>query len=372
MSPTALILTPDFPPALGGIQVVMHRVAAEGRDFRYVVVAPDHPDAGGFDTHQPFEVRRTWAPRREPRLRLPPFIVGGYRIARQLRPDVILSGHVWSAPAARFAARRLDVPYVQYLYADEVPAHPRIARAAVRGASRVIAISRHTADLAHRAGAEPTKVAMIPPGIDPPQVAGGGREPGATILTVARLTDRYKGHDVVMAAMPRVIEAVPEARWVIVGDGPLRAELEALAHCHGVADQVTFTGAVTDAERNAWFERSHVFVMPSRLPPSGGGEGFGIVYVEAGSYSLPVVAGNVAGALDAVRHRETGLLVDPESASEVAQALIDLLVNRDLASNLGRRGSDFAAEFAWPTIAGRVEDVMRAALHGGPRVGEAA
>src|SRR5207253_143715 len=98
-----------------------------------------------------------------------------------------------------------------------------------------------------------------------------------TIITVARLVDRYKGFDVTIRALPLVRARVPGARWIVVGDGSLRGELQAMADSEGVADCVTFAGALDDAGRDEWLDRADVFVMPSRLMPYGlGGEGFGI------------------------------------------------------------------------------------------------
>jgi phosphatidylinositol alpha-1,6-mannosyltransferase len=109
------------------------------------------------------------------------------------------------------------------------------------------------------------------------------------------------------------------------------------------------TAVVTDAERDAALDRAHVFAMPSRLPPGGvGGEGFGIVYLEAGAHRLPVVAGAVGGALDAVVHEKTGLLVDPEDVGAVAQAVGDLLLDPQRAGELGDAGREHAQGFAWP------------------------
>ena len=83
--------------------------------------------------------------------------------------------------------------------------------------------------------------------------------------------------------------------------------------------------------------------MPSRLPAGGfAGEGFGIVYLEAGAYGKPVVAGNVGGAVDAVLDGETGLLVDPTDALEVADAITRLLLDEQLATRLGGAGADRA------------------------------
>jgi phosphatidylinositol alpha-1,6-mannosyltransferase len=146
---------------------------------------------------------------------------------------------------------------------------------------------------------------------------------------------------------------------VVIGDGPLHAELVELARTRGVSDMIVFTGPLSDDERDAWLDRAHVFVMPSRLPPRGrGGEGFGIVYLEAAAHSLPVVAGKVAGAVDAVDDGNTGLLVDPTSPTAVADAVLELLLDRRKADALGRAGAARAADFAWPKVAARVEDVL--------------
>jgi glycosyltransferase involved in cell wall biosynthesis len=92
------------------------------------------------------------------------------------------------------------------------------------------------------------------------------------------------------------------------------------------------------------------------------GEGFGIVYLEAGVYGKPVVAGNVAGALDAVADGESGLLVNPTDSPAVASAIARLLHDRDLARRLGEAGARRAQGFAWPLIAERVEAVLLSQL----------
>jgi phosphatidylinositol alpha-1,6-mannosyltransferase len=185
-----------------------------------------------------------------------------------------------------------------------------------------------------------------------------GRLETPTVVTVSRIEDRYKGHDVMASAMPLVRSRVPDAQWVVVGDGPLRGEMVRLADTVGVSDAVRFCGALDDDRRNDWLDRAHVFAMPSRVPPGGAGEGFGIVYLEAGVHALPVVAGRAGGALDSVVDDVTGLLVDPTDHTEVAAAVTRLLTDRELAERMGRAGSARAREFAWPHIAGRLEGLL--------------
>jgi phosphatidylinositol alpha-1,6-mannosyltransferase len=130
----------------------------------------------------------------------------------------------------------------------------------------------------------------------------------------------------------------------------------------GLSEAVEFRGAVDDAERDACLSRAHVFAMPSRSPPAEiGGDGFGIVYLEAAAWALPAIAGDVGGPREAVVHEQTGLLVNPENAAAVAAALLDLLRHPHRARKLGLQGRERASnEFTWDTIGERVEDVLRA------------
>jgi phosphatidylinositol alpha-1,6-mannosyltransferase len=229
----------------------------------------------------------------------------------------------------------------------------------VTRADVVIGVSRYTCELARGVGAQDGKIRRINNGVDVPDSLAPRREGRPTILTIARLEDRYKGHDVMLRALPLVRAQIPDVHWVVVGDGPLRQVLEPLAHGLGVNGAVHFAGSVSDVERDAWLGRADVFAMVSRLPAGGfAGEGFGIVYLEANAHGVPVVAGNVGGATDAVVHGQTGLLVDPTDHVAVADALVRLLRDRELARRLGTAGRERARCYTWSKVAERVEDVL--------------
>jgi phosphatidyl-myo-inositol dimannoside synthase len=269
---------------------------------------------------------------------------------------VCLSGHIVTSPATALLARRGGAPTAQYFHANEIGHKPRLAAFAARTAGASIVVSSYTAGLLAAVEPRPGDVRLIPPGIALPeeveaQPAGGP----PTFVTVARLVEPYKGHDVLLEALPAVRARVPDAQWVVIGDGPLRAPLEARARATGLGDAVRFLGSVPDTERDGWLARADVFAMPSRLP--GGrlaGEGFGIVYLEAARFATPSLAGNVGGAVDAVADGETGLLVDPTDVAAVADALATLLADRELARRLGAAAAARVQQFAWPVIAARV------------------
>lgn len=357
--PRVLVITPDFPPARGGIQILTHRIVSLLRALEPTVVTLGHREARAFDQQLQFRIVRT---RATPGTRT--FTIAGLNVAAGIlglreRPNVVLSSHIVAGPSAAYLREWLGIPFVQYVYAKEVGARPALARFAFTRADRIIAISRYARDLGVGAGARASRVALIPPGVDLPVACSLTRDRSngpPTILTISRLDDRYKGHDIMLRALPLVRVEVPDVRWCVVGDGPLRPMLEERARTMGLGDAVQFLGSVSDEIRDRMLAESDVFCMVSRLPAGGfAGEGFGIVYLEANAHGLPVVAGAVGGAIDAVVAGETGLVVDPEDHVAVADALARLLRDPDLARRLARNGRARAETFTWASAAQRVE-----------------
>jgi phosphatidylinositol alpha-1,6-mannosyltransferase len=359
-----LLLTPDYPPARGGIQTLLGRLVEHAHGLDWTVVALGHPEAREHDRAHGVPVRRVAlpGPRAASVAALGAFGVGE---ALRLRPDLVLSGHVVTAHAAGAIHRLLGTPWIQYVYAAELLHRPSLARFAVTRAHATVALSGYARSLALDAGADSERVHVIAPGIDPP--VSTERTPAArpTILTISRLCERYKGHDVLARALPLIRARVPEVEWVVIGDGPLRPALAELARALGVERQVRLLGSVNDRERDAWLSRAHVFAMPSRLPGDGlAGEGFGIVFLEAAARGLPVVAGNVGGALDAVLDGRTGHLVDPADPHALAHVIAELLLDPARASALGSEGAQWALRFQWQLAAARFEQLVRAAVGG--------
>jgi phosphatidylinositol alpha-1,6-mannosyltransferase len=163
-----------------------------------------------------------------------------------------------------------------------------------------------------------------------------------------RAVHAYKGIDTVIRAMPRILEAAPHARYTVVGDGDYRPQLERLALSTGVGAQVTFAGEVTDAELVKHYRSCSLFVLPSRASERASGqwegEGFGRVYVEAALAGKPVVGSRDGGAAEAVLEGKTGLLVNPCSPTEVADAVTGLLKSPARAAAMGTEGQRWALE----------------------------
>jgi phosphatidylinositol alpha-1,6-mannosyltransferase len=358
----ALVLTPDFPPAPGGIQHLVHRIVTHAPGLQCRVVTLNCPGAAEFDRNDHTDVRRV---RELPTARrYSTLALNGAAVKEALayRPEVVISAHIVMSPGASMIRRILRIPVVQYFHGKEIGVRPSLARFAARNADACIVVSRYTGELVANAGGMEENIHLIHPGVDLPEGRRSeSRADRPTVLTIARMEDRYKGHDVMVRAMSLVAARVPGAQWIVIGDGPLRAAIGELASSTDLdPGAIRLLGAVSDHERDAWLDKAHVFAMPSRMPAGGYvGEGFGIVYLEANAHGCPAIAGGVGGAVDAVVDGKTGLLVDAEDHIDVGNALVALLNDDERREEMGRAGELRAEEFAWPRTATRVAHLVQ-------------
>lgn len=166
------------------------------------------------------------------------------------------------------------------------------------------------------------------------------------IVTVSRLVPR-KGVDRVIMALPRVLAAVPDVHYLVVGDGPQAAELRELAARSGVADRVSFTGPVPHADVPRYLALAELMAMPNRRMPDGEDDGVSLIFFEANACGLPVIAGRAGGAPEAVEDGVNGLLVDGDDVISVASAITRVLCEADLAARLASNGLSRTANVGW-------------------------
>jgi phosphatidylinositol alpha-1,6-mannosyltransferase len=178
-----------------------------------------------------------------------------------------------------------------------------------------------------------------------------------TLLTVARLVER-KGIDTVIKALPELCLHYADLHYFIVGQGPDRKRLEALARSNGVADRCHFLGAVSHQELPGVYMAGDIFVMPARAAgPSV--EGFGLAFCEASASSRPVIGTNSGGIPDAVKHGETGLLVPPDDPQAFGDAVARLLTEPAYAEQLGAQGRRYIEQNGtWEHAATRLYQYM--------------
>jgi glycosyltransferase involved in cell wall biosynthesis len=253
-------------------------------------------------------------------------------------------------------------PYMTCVHGIEVWTRldgPR--RWGLRNADRVVATTSYTADrLTLEQGVERARVTCVPLALEP---AWTERQPSPAtrksagdqlvLLTVSRLaaSERYKGVDSVISALPELLRSFPRLRYRVVGTGDDLPRLRALAATAGVEAAVEFTGLADHQRLLDEYAGCDVFVLPSE------GEGFGLVYLEAMSFGKPVVALRAGGVPEVVRHGETGILV--ASQAEVAGAVGELLASPEMRARLGSAGRRLVeTEYSMDVYATRVAALL--------------
>jgi phosphatidylinositol alpha-1,6-mannosyltransferase len=359
----AVLVTNDFPPHHGGIQRMMSHLARELQlqGTRVVVVAPQIRKAAAFDRAQAFRISRYLDLGR---------LIGFASmtitlfIARLREKKSFTIASMWfpAGLAACIVPRAFRGRLGVLAHGTEIAPQRRGVRRRLmhyvfKRADVIIANSAFTRGLLEQAGIG-GPISVVHPGIDAQRLVVE-RSSVPTLLSVGRLVAR-KGFDRTIAALPAVLEQFPTAHYEIVGCGPQRAELEALAKRLNVEDHVVFLGPVDDEEMQKAYSRAWVFALPVRAIDNDV-EGFGVVYLEAAMAELPCIGGLASGAEDAIAADETGLLVDGESSTEVAAAAIALFSNPMLARAMGVRARERAlAHFTWTRFASDILKLVRA------------
>lgn len=382
-----LLVTRNLPPLVGGMERLNWHMAEElAKAAEVRVIGP-----GGSAAQAPAGVAVREAPLRP----LWKFLWQARRLARRearaWQPHIVLAGSGLTAPVARAAARVCAARTCVYVHGLDVAVKHLVYRAiwlrAIRNMDRVIANSRATAKLCRDIGVDPTRVAIVHPGVDLPNeaadsdpsfrrksesstVASSDGQANATsrfrrqhqlgerpvLLSVGRLSTRKGLREFVSQALPRIVAARPDAMLLIVGDAPRQAlhakaqtptSIQAAADAAGVGAHIKFLGVITDyAALGAVYRAANLHVFPVRDLP-GDPEGFGMVAVEAAAHGLPTVAFANGGVVDAVLEGESGRLATPGDYTLLAENIIATLAEGDMWH---ARCLAFAQRFAWPAF----------------------
>jgi phosphatidylinositol alpha-1,6-mannosyltransferase len=361
-----LLVTNDYPPKTGGIQVYLHELWRRLDDGRAVVLtASSHEDAALFDASSEIVVERVSSST----LFLPSW--RAYRAIeaaiKRHDPELVLLDPAWPLG---LLGPRLSRPYGVILHGAEVTIPGRLPIVASslryvlkRARVAVCAGSFPEEEAQRNAGDMLCPVVQIPPGVDTQRFVPidrdrrrevrekmGFGDDDFLVASYSRLVPR-KGMDTLIRASARLRERYPHLRAVIGGAGRDRARLERLAaKLHA---PVTFLGRVDDDLLPEWLAASDLMVMDCRSRWFGlEQEGFGIVFVEAAACGVPQIAGRSGGSDDAVRDGETGIVLNnPRSVGDLASAMSSLIDDDERRVRYGLMARDVAVrEFAWDRL----------------------
>jgi glycogen(starch) synthase len=237
----------------------------------------------------------------------------------------------------------------------------KIEKQAAQKATLVVTISRYSVQkIVELYGVDENKIRIVPNGVDlqrfkpdndteeAKKLVGDNNE--HLVLFVGNLIPR-KGLHFLVEAAKQVIKETKKTKFVVVGDGPLKNNLILYAQQQGVFDNFAFLGKVSDSVLPQLYSYADLFVSPSVQ------EGQGITFLEAQASGKPVVAFNVSAISEVIKHKQTGLLVEPNS-QQLGNVISDLLSNDGLREKMGKSGRDFvSSRFSWGVCAQKLFQV---------------
>jgi phosphatidylinositol alpha-1,6-mannosyltransferase len=370
---THLLVTNDFPPKVGGIQVYLWELWRRLDPTTFAVLtASSHPDAAAFDAEQAERGVRIERIRQRVLAPTPGLVRRIREAAERVGADLVVLDPAFPLS---LVGPRLGMPYAVILHGAEVaiPGRLPLSRSllahVVRHASLVVSAGGYPAAEARRAvrGRNMPPVVEVPPGVDlerfTPLDSGerararvdlGLPAAGPLVVSVSRLVPR-KGMDVLVDASVILAERYPDLTVAVAGRG---RDAERLAgHVAETGAPVRLLGGVSDEDLPRLVGAADVFAMLCRNRWLGlEQEGFGIVFVEAAAAGVVQVAGASGGAGEAVEDGVTGVVVRrPAEASDVARAIAGLLADPDRRSVMGaaaRRRAE--ASFDYDLLAPRL------------------
>src|SRR3989338_4529479 len=367
------LITLEYPPQIGGIATYTHELAKTlSSSHTVLVLAPRFHNKAGqeeWDSHVPYSVMRKQL--FFPRILWPrwlPLLLHAFRIAKKEHVHLFMIHHVLpSGYVAKILKKFLHIPYVVFFHGADITSakstrlwKQKMIRFVAKTADGLVVNSEQIKKRLHQIlRDEERAIQVLYPCVDaaffdPPaqealtelkrRYALNGKR---VLLSVSRIGEG-KGFPHLARMLPAILRAIPNAVWVVVGDGPKKDALVAYVEQNGLQNAVRFIGALTPNDVKPLYYLADAFILLNHFDLERGEEGFGIVFLEAAGAGLPVIAGRTGGVEEAVLHTETGLIVDAYQERDVLAAITTILQNPEYGKRLGDHARARAqAEFAW-------------------------
>ncbi|MGK7933209.1 MAG: glycosyltransferase family 4 protein [Microcystaceae cyanobacterium] len=281
------------------------------------------------------------------------------------RPQQVFCGHINLAPLVALLCQPLGIPYTVLTYGKEVwKPLPLLKQKALRQANQIWTISRYSRDrLCQSNQISPEKVKILPCVVDENRFTIGQKSPelkekyglgdNKVLMTVARLWsgDIYKGVDVTIRALPKILQAFPDVKYLVIGRGDDKPRLEGLTKELAIEERVIFAGFVPTDQLIDYYHLADVYIMPSQ-------EGFGIVYLEAMCCGIPVLSGDDDGSADPLQDGLMGWRVPHRDPDLVAQGCIQILQGQDQRCDPNWLREKTLAQFSQARLSDRLAELL--------------
>jgi len=376
----SLLITYFFPPKIGGLENYLFNIC-KGLPKDKIIVLMDSEDfsksgKSNLQTEN-LKIYQTkffaWKFLKPSWL---PLIWKIYRFVKKEKIEILQFGHyAHYCLIGTLLAKLLKLKILIYFHGIDLWIHQRkkidrwLMKLNLKNADKLIANSNFIKNEISNLGIPKEKVVVVYPGVNVEKFKNLNSKKTSDlankkiILSLGRLI-KLKGYDLVLKALPEVVRVVPNLIYLIIGEGEEEKELRELVKKLDLEKYVNFVEAIKGPEetRASYYALADVFAGPSReiiYKDYKHIESFGLVYLEAAAAEKPVIATKIGGIPEAVLNGQTGLLVPPENPQALAQALIKLLTDEELAKKLGKQGRKrVEKEFRWEQQVEKISELL--------------
>jgi len=354
-----LIVTRNFPPDIGGIQVLMGGLAETLLNHGPVkVFTYEFKNSNTYDGKSTANIER----------------VKGIKLFRKYRKANLVNDFIntnnniralivdhWKSLELIKTENLKKTKIFCLLHSKEInheiksSLNNRLIKS-TNNADFIIANSNFTKELAIKVGINPSKIHIIFPGIDKPKKIENISKINAErsfgdsfpkIITVSRL-DKRKGHDKILMLIKNLKPKFPKIKYISIGFGEEEKNLLKLTNELNLEQDVTFLKNIDYNSKIALIAESNLFLMPSRIEKRSV-EGFGISFIEAASYGVGSIGGKDGGAPDAIIHKKTGLICDGKDLNSIYDSVVNFFENNNFIQ-YGENAKEFSENFHWDKI----------------------
>ena len=354
-----LVNTRNFPPELGGMQVLMGGLSTALLNYGPVkIFAEKHKNSDIHDKKFQCDITR----------------VSGLKLFRKFRKANLVNNYLKENPSikALIADHWKSLEYINkksllnkktlcLIHSKEInhPTNSRLNKKMIECISKadfIISNSNFTKRLAENNGIDVNKIKVIHPGINFYEEPDENNLKAAEkifkdsfpcLITVARF-DKRKGHDKTIMAIRNLKETFPKIKYVCIGHGSEEKNLKKLVHELNLDNIVIFVDNKNLDLKSALIKKSHLFIMPSIIYKKSV-EGFGIAFIEAGQHGIPSIGGKDGGASDAIIHNKTGLICNGNDLDSIYQSIKNIF-EEDRYLIFGKNAKEFSKQFEWSKI----------------------
>jgi len=354
-----LIVTRNFPPDVGGIQMLMGGLSDSLLNHGPVKVFTfEHENSNTYDNRSSANIER----------------VKGIKLFRKYRKANLVNNFInsnlniralivdhWKSLELIKIENLKKIKTICLLHSKEInhkigsSLNKRLIKS-TNNADFIIANSNFTKKLAIKVGIDQSKIKVIFPGIPIPDHIENVTKIKAEkffgdsfpkIITVSRL-DKRKGHDKILMLIKNLKSRFPKIKYVSIGFGEEEKNLIKLSKELKIEKEVVFLKNIDFNLKIALISISNLFLMPSRIEKKSV-EGFGISFIEAASYGVGSIGGVDGGASDAITHNKTGLICDGSDLNSIYDSVVNFFQNENFIK-YGKNAKEFSKKFHWDKV----------------------